>query len=85
MNGSSMKKFEAPTYRMISVSSLRDMADSRIVVGMSSRAVSTMIAASTTETFMNLLRMLSRDSRFSLWSLTTSTPLRPLRVSVTTL
>ena len=46
MNGNWMKKLEAPTSRMISVSLDRLIADSRIVVVIKSTAVSPMIAAS---------------------------------------
>ena len=45
MNGVSMKRFDAPTSRMMPSSRRRENADSRMVVAMSSAAATSMIAA----------------------------------------
>ena len=85
MKGSWMKRFEAPTRRMIPVCRERDMADSLMVVEMSSTAATAMMVAS--PPVIQEARFITRKSgsRVERWSTTRSTPLCPSNCSATSL
>jgi len=84
MNGRRMVQLEAPTKRMISVSSLRDAADIRIVVPVSMIAAITMMTAKPPVATVARLSMANTGSKICRWSTTSSTPSRFESTSETT-